>query len=200
MGRPSPAALAAANRCPARDLIWEAFRKQKVMTATLAAAAGECEPASARTFLKSLSAAGIAEQQSGIVPATWVLLHDPGPKTPRYRADGTRVEQGDMRRRAWQAMKINKVFTAATLHISTGMHLENAKSYCKTLAKAGYLTVLSAGHGRGLKGRGTLTSYALRPSRYTGPLPPQVTKMTSVWDPNLAKFVWPVDETEGDAP
>ncbi|WP_423828505.1 hypothetical protein, partial [Staphylococcus aureus] len=59
-----------------------------------------------------------------------------------------------------------------------------AQYYIGYLYRAGYLHRTVAG------GPGRPARYRLIPSRYTGPLPPQIQRIRQVWDANKQEVVW----------
>lgn len=149
-----------------------------------------------RDYLKSLHLAGYlglyndpaANLPKG-TPNLYYLAEDCGVDAPRLRKDGTPVTQGIGRQQMWNAMRISKEFTIADLELNGStddyrVAESEAKSYCQTLDKAGYLVR----NGQ---------TYRLIPSMWTGPHPPQIQRTRQVYDPNLRKVVW--SKIEGGA-
>lgn len=138
-----------------------------------------------RDYLADLEAASILEPHPD-VPGAYRLLRDEGVDTPRVRPDGSRVTQGQGREAMWLTMRIlQRPWTVRELvaHASTAAHpiaLLEADDYALRLSRAGYLQRTAPG------------TYRLIPSRYTGPLPPQIRRTKEVFDPNLGRVApWP---------
>ncbi|WP_208948338.1 hypothetical protein [Segnochrobactrum spirostomi] len=188
-GRRAPLGLPAGVTL--RDAIWQTFRGAGRITIGEAAEAGRCDRATARIYLFALVAAGIARRLDDEPVHTFEIANDPGEVTPRVRRDGTPLATRTGRDRAWQAMRILKRFNPMELHVATGIELADAKYYVKFLARAGYLAIVRKGSGP------IATQYRLVESKYRGPLAPQILHLKSVWDPNIAEFVWtPGEEDE----
>lgn len=170
------------GRPTARERIWSALLEHKTLTAGACCRMTKCNQASVRLYFRALIAAGHADQTDD--PVFGVTLRDGAPSTaPRVRVDGSTVTEGTARAKAWRAMPGLKTFTIRDLHVLTGLGEADATKWCREICEAGYL--------RRVPNRSRLT-YALVQSRWSGPLPPQVTRVKMVWDPNLAKFVWPL--------
>lgn len=199
-GQKSPAALAAAGRKPPRDIMWAKIRELKAgFTLEQVAPPELLHPTSARHFMNTLVAAGIIEAAPGertakgrLGPVIFTLVRDPGAATPRFDLDGQPVTQGGTRAAAWRAMRALKTFTIRDLHVTSGITEVDAKSYCHYLLKAGYIAFKTKGVGA------KVSVYRFVESRFTGPQPPQVTRIKVVFDPNIGQAVWPLaDQVEG---
>ena len=86
----------------------------------------------------------------------------------------------------WRAMKIRRVFDAQQIASDASQggvncELGTAKTYCKRLCAAGYLTVQRKPHTSG-----GLTGYRL--AKDTGPLPPAITRTKVVFDRNTGEM------------
>lgn len=93
----------------------------------------------------------------------------------QHRRSGT-----DMRQRAWTAMRIFKVFTAAQIQATAEVGQDNLGKYLKALHRAGYLTLLR--HRRNGSAGGHALWHLVRDS---GPTAPIVRNdRTGVHDPN----------------
>lgn len=201
-GRPAKPGLPEGTT--ARDAMWSALRAAGRLTLTEAMAVAFCDRSSARVYLTSLVAAGLARQENDGAQ-TFSLISDPGPTTPRVRRDGSAIEAGGGRAAAWKAMRVLGTFTVRDLHAAAGIAISDAKHYCKYLASAGYLIVVREGKGGG-PGTERPSTFRFVPSRYKGPLAPQVLRIRSVWDPNVAAIVWPqgdedlAENLSGDSP
>jgi hypothetical protein len=185
-----------------RDTLWAEIRARKTFTISDLYGATHMARQSIRPFVVGLCNARIVEQRgeresrsSGPDAAKlYHLIKDIGSATPRIRKDGTLVTQGNSRRQIWATMRILGTFDSCSLAITASTEecpvaaSETAK-YCQALAKAGYLKVIAGGKGN------TPATYRLLPHRYTGPKPPQIQRVKSIYDPNLKKVVW--DSMEG---
>jgi hypothetical protein len=177
----------------ARQVIWVAIRARSTpFTTAMLAQQARLNETTVRTYLRALAAGGILSIESGDAPSVYALARDVGHRAPRLRNDGTPVEMGRGRQAAWIGMRIQKRFTARDLHLSTGIAISDAKSYCQYLAKAGYLRVADKG------GPGKLATYMLDPRRDSGPLAPQVTRVRCIYDPNTQSIVWPGPDVEAE--
>jgi hypothetical protein len=63
----------------------------------------------------------------------------------------------------------------------------DARDYCATLAKAGYLVPVTRGKG---VGTGLPPRYRFAPARNSGPRPPMIQRLCTLFDPNLGTVVW----------
>jgi hypothetical protein len=122
------------------------------------------------------------------------LLKDVGVDAPRVRKNGEQVTQGLNREQMWRTMRILNSFNATELGVTASTEdvqiiVNDAKDYIGHLHKAGYLVQTAlANNGGGL------ARYRLFPTMNTGPRPPMVQRVKHVFDPNLNKIVWPVEE------
>lgn len=206
MGR-KPAHLTAA--ASSQDVIWTAIRAKKGQPFTRADLivyiAGRqytgISDHTVNSYVQRLERGGYleivkSEQVRGITRTNvYRLAKDAGVHAPRLDKNGNKSTQGTGRECMWRAMKIIGEFDARELAINASTDAvkvkENeAKDYVKHLFKAGYL------HRTRESKPGRLARYKLLPSKNTGPRPPQVQRVKSVYDPNLAQVVWPRSHTE----
>ncbi|MEP9372591.1 hypothetical protein [Mesorhizobium sp. KR1-2] len=180
-----------------RQAIWQAIRsKPEGFFYTDLERATRINRATIRSYVEALRAGGYvdAEPAAKFAPVLFRLVRDVGHEAPRLRPDGAPVTQGASREQMWRTMKIALQFTAADLAVQASVPGSvvsdvDAKDYCKRLAAAGYLAVISKGRAAGRNG--TVPSvYRFVRSRDTGPLPPMVQRLKSVFDPNLNQVVW----------
>lgn len=202
-----PAHLAAAGGKPqGRQGIWEAIRAQRDgFTIASLGAATDIHRDTIRTYVRGLHAAGYVEVPAPIAPF-YRLVRDVGVEAPRVTRDGKPVTQGAAREQMWRTMKMmaadfswrDLAITASTEAVAVAE--EDAKDYCANLAKAGYLMVASPGKGTpsARKGGGMPTRYRFNRSKNTGPKPPMVQRLQSVFDPNLGKIVWTEEARHDD--
>lgn len=109
------------------------------------------------------------------------MARTPGSHTQRHSAKPIK----NARQRAWNAMRVLKVFDALGLEISAAISQANLEKYLKALYRAGYL------HQDRPKQNGKSGGYVIwRLVGYTGPLAPIVrSDRSGVYDPNRAQFV-----------
>lgn len=188
-----PAHLAMVGGKSPRQRMWEEIRKQRAgFTARTIGDAVKIHPDTVRTYLVALAAAGIIVEDglnpprnAGLQPTRrYRLDQDSGAEAPRVDRDGRPVTMGQGREQMWNTMRrLGHDFAAAELAAlaTTDAHQvaeTDAVDYCKHLAKAGYL--LDMGGRR----------FRFLPARNTGPRPPMVQRLKSIYDPNLHKVVW----------
>lgn len=183
-----------------RQRIWEKVRQLRRFTARQLRGElpGVITMATVRSALQCWQAGGFLagkdESRSGAPGEIYELVKDTGIEAPRVRKDGSAVTQGQGNEALWGAMEALGSFNARVLSSMAGVPLSTTKTYCAYLHKAGYLVVEREGKGQG-KG-GVLTTYRLLRSRITGPRPPMITRLKSVYDPNTNKLVWQQDPQE----
>ncbi len=190
------------TRFDTRDTLWSEIRTRKTFTISDLYGATHLARQSIRPFVTGLCNAKIVEQRgersikgNGTDAAKlYHLIKDVGTITPRVRKDGSMVTQGNSRRQIWATMRILGTFTFRELAINASteecpVDASEVTTYCQALAKAGYLKVISGGNGT------IPATYRFLHYKYTGPRPPQIQRVKSVYDPNLKKVVW--DSLEG---
>lgn len=184
-----PVHLTQAGAPTLRDRLWSVMRERRNEWLTLneiMIAIGErVSKGTIRDYLLGYAKAGYVEatKPERFQRAQYRLLHDVGVDAPRIKKDGTEAPLPG-RTRMWRAMRILKRFSIQELlaHTVGGEPIAEAEAetYCRTLARAGYL------QGPGEDGR-----YVIVPARWSGPRAPMVQRTRVVWDPNLGKIVWP---------
>ncbi len=188
----------ASGKPQGRQAIWSEIRAQREAFGidSLVAATG-IHRDTIRTYLQGLDAAGYIEQLMPSPegpPISWRLVKDVGAETPRVTKDGKPVTQGAVTDNMWRTMKMwsgdfswRDLAIAATTETVT-VDESYAKDYCQNLVKAGYLLVAAKGKGIG---KGAVPSrYRFNRTKNTGPRPPMIQRLKSVFDPNLGKIVW----------
>lgn len=180
-----------------RQAIWQAIRLRAAgFSVTDLERATRMKRATIRSYVEALRAGGFVEAGSAprFASVTYRLVRDIGHEAPRLRRDGEPVTQGAAREQMWRTMKIAMQFTAADLAVQASVPDSvvsevDAKDYCKRLAAAGYLVPVAGGRA----GNGNVAApsvYRFVRSRDTGPLPPMVQRLKTVFDPNLNQVVW----------
>ena len=195
--QPIDQAITTRNRPISRQAIWQVIRDgaDGFTLFGLERATG-INHYTVRSYVEALCAAGYVEAAPTpkFQKVRYRLVRDVGHEAPRLRADGEPVVQGASREQMWRTMKIAGQFTSADLAVQASLPESvvsdvDAKDYCKRLAAAGYLAVVEKGKAGGPH-KGTPSVYRFIPSRDTGPLPPMVQRLKSVFDPNLNRVVW----------
>lgn len=109
---------------------------------------------------------------------------------PRVWGDGRATLLGRARREIWRLMQGLPDFSAQDLVIhgakEASVRLAAAREYIRYLHRAGYLSRISPP----VPQAGRFARYRLVPSRYSGPLSPEVRFTSTVWDPNLKRVAW----------
>ncbi|WP_457571287.1 hypothetical protein [Desulfovulcanus sp.] len=173
------------NSLSTREAIWQAVRRLREFTRTDVWKKCNCDRSTVRYYLRCWEAAGIIEQigkrkeGNGRPNNIYRLVRD-SLEPPRVRKDGSPVKMGIGRMQMWRAMRILKQFTLQDLvaGASTEEHnvaLEEAKTYCRFLLRAGYLRQ---------------RDNVFRLVNYTGPKAPMIQRIKRVFDPNLNKVTW----------
>jgi len=180
-----------------RQAIWEEIRRQRVFTVRDVADACKAHEKSVQDYVDCLVASGHLEsvdcsESHGCVVRC--LVKDAGVEAPRVRADGSAVTQGLPREQMWRTMRAKSThdfdYRDLALWSSTDdvpVAESDAQDYLRNLVKAGYLIrVAAAKTGKGAH----LARYRFDQRRNTGPKPPMVQRMKTVFDPNERKIVW----------
>ena len=190
MGRNSVLQLAG-GKSP-RQRIWEAIRSSSTeFTTDGISRRSKVELDIVRSYMKSLALGGwISISSKGGIgqPNIFTLQRDNGIEAPRVRKDGSEVVQGSVNEAMWGAICVLMEFTSQQIAEISGASPATAKTYCRMLAKAGYLQPISKGKGVG-KGGITTVWQSVR-SRNSGPRAPMITRLKAVYDPNLHEVAW----------
>lgn len=188
-----------------REQIWGIIRQLKTFTRTdiQGQLTTDMPIATIRSYIQGLEAAGIVST-SGTRPKkdgkgyinVYKLEKDLGVEAPRVRKDGTEVTQGVGREQLWRTIKILKSFNSRELALaaSTEKHQvkdREAASYVESLHHAEYLILVKPSKP------GTKAIYRFNPRHNTGPKPPQIQRLKTLYDPNLGKIVYQ-DEVDHD--
>lgn len=191
--QPADKATTTRQRPISRQAIWEAIRARATgFTLFELERATGINHDTVRSYVKALRAGGfvaVATPSGRVTPAVFTLARDIGREAPRLRRNGEPVTQGASREQMWRTMKIAVQFTAADLAVQASLPDSavsevDAKDYCKRLCAAGYLVVLRGGVPR------EPSVFRFVSTRDTGPLPPMVQRLKTVFDPNLNRVVW----------
>ncbi len=180
------ARLPAHQARPGRPEIWAALRALKSATGEEIRKTAAAQWATAEDYLLSLVAAGIVTVEERPPRRRrdnrFTLVQDTGAEAPRVRKDGSIVPPTKTEA-LWRTIKMLGNFTYAELAAAAGAEGLQARDYCQHLARAGYLLVTETKHPNP-------TIYKLAPGKNTGPLPPQIQRTKTVYDPNLRQIVW----------
>ena len=203
-----PAKLERAGALTPRDRIWAAIRAFGLADSWSVAeimVLSEQRADTVLSYLRGLEKAGyIRRPEARIAPprtaarpvarprrefAVFCLVRDIGVEAPRVGADGKPVTQGIGREQLWRAMRILRGdfnWCELVAAASTERHvvsMDEAKTYVKFLARAGYLVLMRAS-------RGTQPArYRFMRARDTGPRAPLIARDKSVMDGNTGQIV-----------
>ncbi len=185
-----------------RERIWHAVRQQQGADFTVRDLQKQITPAvhvtTVRSYLSELVAAGYLTTAKNFAELkrneghVYSLLKDSF-EAPRVTASGVPVTQGIATLAMWRSMRALGQFDHHDIARSASLgHVQvppsTAKAYVLALHKAGYFRVVKKG------GPGTATRYQL--VRYTGALPPAITRRKCIFDRNLGEFTWQQSEQE----
>ena len=174
-----------------RQILWEYIRLQTGEFTLFDVCPGRIPTETARDYLNGLERAEYLElvkKPARGEKKRYRLVRDNGIEAPRVRRDGTEVVQGGGNEALWGAITVLDTFTAQEIADLAGTSPATAKTYCMFLARAAYLKAVRPGKGRG-KG-GDATVFRAVKSRITGPRAPMITRLKSVYDPNIHQVVW----------
>jgi hypothetical protein len=183
-----------------RQAIWEAIRRLGTFSVPQLAAACKGHQKTVQDYVDCLVASRHLAFLGGLDvlgPGGVLMLQlsrDVGVEAPRVRADGSPVTQGLPREQMWRTMRDKSAgdfdFRDLALWASTddvAVSAVDAGDYLKHLFRAGYLILVApAKHGKDARP----ARYRFNPRRNTGPKPPMVQRMKTVFDPNERKIVW----------
>lgn len=185
--------ITSGNVLPPRQRIWKFIRGRKDNFTTVDISNElKINLLQSRTYLKSLAKAGFIEvaalPRNARQPVSYKFVKGPM-MAPRVRKDGSRVTQGAGQNNMWRTMKMTGQFTVSELAVASSTEddtvtIKTAKTYIQMLTRAGYLKKISHNPGR----------WKLPTSKHTGPIAPMIQCTKQVFDPNLNKVVWPVQE------
>ena len=167
-----------------RKKVWASVRKLKTFTKRELMFDSETNKDTSREYVNALFKGGYVEKTGEKIKGSiqFRLCKDVGIDAPRIRRDGSKVEV-PVYQKVWNAMRIYKRFTYEDLLIAVpDTTKESLKSYLKYLQRAGYIKKLSR------------KQFFLITSRYTGKQAPSIRSIKQVYDPNIEKVVWPVEE------
>ncbi|MCA1909232.1 MAG: hypothetical protein LDL39_12815 [Magnetospirillum sp.] len=182
-----PVHLTSGRKSTGRQAMWEEMRRQgKPFTARIIAHAIKANPDTVKSYLQGLVAANYVSKDG----TEYTLVKDVGIEAPRVTKDGQPVTQGAAREQMWRSMRMMRgqfdFRELATLASTETVPVAetDATDYLQHLANAGYLQVTVKG------APGKPAKYRFIPSKNTGPRPPMIQRIKSVYDPNLRQVVW----------
>lgn len=183
---------------PTRARLWAALREHKgrVLSIGLLADKAGVHVDAARHHMQGLVKGGFVaetkgERKGATQPYGYQLIKDVGVDAPMVKQDGSLHEVGVKNANMWRTMRMLRRFTFRDVaaHASTSEHdiaAETARKYVLTLHHAGYLNEVS-----GVKRLGkTVQPTVFMLSNDTGPKPPMIQKLKTVYDQNLNKVMW----------
>ena len=209
-GRKPAHLVSTSGRVGGRQGVWQAIRKLHQFTIIAVADEARAETETVRTYVESLRRGGYLAVVGTMPPKRsavsnphsaqkraniFELIKDIGFEAPRVKRDGSPCTQGAAREQMWRAMKLLDSFTPRELALAASTDDQavsgvDAADYARNLHKAAYLMLAQAATKR------TQARYRFVRNRNSGPLPPQVQRLSSIWDPNLRMVVWQEEPSE----
>ncbi len=151
------------------------------------------------TYIQCLEAGGFIEamDKKKRVLRTYRILKDCGIEAPKLTRDGKPSKTGLGIEAVWRTLRMMKNVdldvSSISSHISAAgvdLMVSSIRVYLQALKRAGYLTVvMPATYNR-------MERIRLKPDMDTGPRPPQIQKVKTVYDPNLNKVMHAEDPQE----
>lgn len=173
-----------------RDAVWAAVRHINIFTPEDVIAATEVPPRSVRSYITALVAAGYVEEHDSFEDTgRFRVAKDPGELAPRIKRDGSPDGSvGSKFLNMWRTMRMLGEFSKLdlSLHSTTETVLvseRDAQKYISVLLKAGYLKVTR----KAVPGKHQAT---YRFMKFTGPQPPQIQRVSQVYDPNTDQVTY----------
>lgn len=181
----------------ARPMIWAAIRRMpEPITVTKVEEITGSNRKTILDYVKALTAGGYLEALESVAKGAkcWRLARDAGVDAPRLRSDGSPVTVGVVNEQLWLGMEMLKEFTYLDLVQNASIKVSEltAQTYCRALHATGYLRVLVPA----APAKGRIARYRL--VRAKGPIPPQIQRVKTVWDPNSGEVFWPTQGLEDD--
>ncbi len=187
LGRSVMEVMRRTGRSYGRQAMWEAMRSAEgEFSLREIALASHTDRTAVRSYASALEKAGILGKRLCKVAgrfqeAGYFLVRDVGHEAPRVRRDGTLVPP-TIQDCMWRGAKMLRRFTildlvAAASREGAEVNEEHARDYLRNLVRAGYLAATTSG-------------FVFLASRNTGPRAPMVTRLSTVFDPNLGAVVW----------
>lgn len=198
-GYRKPAQMELIGGKPPRQRAWEQIRKFKLKFRVVEVARGsDVDHETVKTYVQSLVAGGyvvrLSEERFEI--AEYQLIKDTGVEAPRLTRDGQPVTAGLGQEAMWRCLRMLGPLDARQLaaHASSSgveVKVATSKRYLMMLKKAGYLEVLQPCNPRQRR----METVRLIARMDTGPRPPQIQNVKTVYDPNLNRVMY-TDEPE----
>lgn len=198
-GYRKPAQMELIGGKPPRQRAWEQIRKFKMNFKVYDVARGsDVDDETVKTYVQSLVRGGYAVRlnEARYEIAEYQLIKDTGIEAPRLTRDGQPVTAGLGQEAMWRCLRMLGALDARQLAAhacSSGVEvkLASAKRYLQMLKKAGYLEVIQPCNRRLAR----MEMLRLIPRMDTGPRPPQIQNVKTVYDPNLNRVMY-ADEPE----
>lgn len=198
-GYRKPAQMELIGGKPPRQRVWEQIRKFKLQFRVyeVARSAG-VDYETTKTYVQCLIAGCyVVRVGEGSFDMTdHQLIKDTGIEAPRLTRDGQPVTAGLGQEAMWRCLRMlgaldARMLAAHAASCGVEVKLASAKRYVQMLKKAGYLEVVDPCNARKAK----LETLRLISRMDTGPRPPQIQNVKTVYDPNLNKVMY-TDEPE----
>ncbi|MFZ4539282.1 hypothetical protein [Propionivibrio sp.] len=192
-----PAILELSGGKSGRQRVWEAIRflannGDHLFDAGSLSLESRVNICPVREYLKGLDAAGYVRRVDiddvRFAKNVFELARDNGVEAPRVRRDGTPVTQGRGTEAMWGVMTALDNFNHWLVAEIAQVKPSTASHYCQALGKAGYLQALTPGKGKGCGGVATV--WAVAALHRMKPRAPMITRLKSIYDPNIHQIVW----------
>lgn len=198
-GYRKPAQMELIGGKPPRQRAWEQIRKFRLNFKVFdIARAADVDDETVKTYVQSLMKGGFVVRlnEARYEIAEYQLIRDAGVEAPRLTRDGQPVTAGLGQEAMWRCLRMLGPMDARQLaaHASSSgveVKVNTARRYLMMLKKAGYLEVVEPCNRRLRK----METLRLIPRMNTGPRPPQIQSVKTVYDPNLNKVMY-ADEPE----
>lgn len=195
-----PAQLELIGGKPPRQRVWEQLRKLRLRFRIYdVARLAEVDDETVKSYVQSLVAGGYVVRLTDelFTEADYQLIKDQGIEAPRLTRDGKPVTQGLGQEAMWRCLRMLGAMDARQLAMhasSSGVEVKPAaaRRYVQMLKKAGYLEVVDPCNRR-LKKMETLRLISRMDS---GPRPPQIQNVKTVYDPNWNRVVYAEEPEE----
>ncbi|WP_286695009.1 hypothetical protein [Spongiibacter sp. UBA1325] len=199
-GRRKPIQMELIGGKPARQRIWEQIREHRDnFTIYTIARRADADDETVKTYLHALLKGGYIVQLTNqqFVENQYSLIKDTGAEAPRLDRQGNPVLKGRGQENMWRCLRTLGPMDARQLAEKATtpevrVKESSAVSYVRSLKRAKYLQVVEPCD----RNRGRREVICLIPHMNTGPRPPQVQRVKTVYDPNLNKVMCADDPQE----
>ena len=181
-----------------RQRMWEAMRAHsQCFTVQQVAKLSNVDHQALRTYIQCLVPGGYIEaiKKQPCTFREYRIIKDTGIEAPRVTRGGKPVHQGRVTEAIWYTLRIVKTLTAEQVvsyveAAGVDVQISTVRAYLTMLKRAGYLQIITPGN------RNRSEKITLKPAMNTGPRPPQIQRVKTVYDPNLNRVMHCEDPEE----